>query len=224
MAQTKVTLKTNSDNVQLDVEFKHGTSIGANGEILYDCPMEIKDKADLRNYGITWDDCKTIRFGKSEKITVYFMKVESRELAEYQWRYLDTQHSRGFASVRCMIPGTRKPWVRCPDTTPCADCPHKKNRRPPVVSWNRLIDKGYEPVPSAPVDEQVFAKMEFEDIRKLMDAEDPRIAKAYIAKEREGRPVKEIAKMLRVSEPRVYQFVSRAKAIANKYQEENQYD
>lgn len=224
MAQTKITLKTDNDNVQLDVEFKHGTSIGANGEILYDCPIEIKDKDDLRNYGITWDDCKSIRFGKSEKITVYFLKTENREFAEYQWSYLDTQHSRGFASVRCMIPGKRKPWIKCPDTTPCADCPHKKNRKPPVISWDGLIDTGYEPVPSAPVDEQVHAKMEFAEIRKLMDAEDPRIAQAFIAKELAGEPVKEIAERLGVSAPRVYQFVSRAKAIGKKYREENQND
>ena len=52
---------------QLEAEFKHNTSIGANGEILYDAPIEIKDQADLDNYGITWDDCKTLNFHGSEK-------------------------------------------------------------------------------------------------------------------------------------------------------------
>lgn len=92
----------------LEAEFKHGTSIGINGETLYDCPMEIKDQQDLNNYGITWDDCRTLNFHGSEKVTVYFYKTENRAFAEYQWSYLDTKHSRGFASVRCMIPGKRR--------------------------------------------------------------------------------------------------------------------
>ena len=79
----------------LEAEFKHNTSIGANGEILYDAPIEITNKEDLNNYGITWNDCRTLNFHGSEEVTVYFFKTENRALAEYQWSYLDTQHSRG---------------------------------------------------------------------------------------------------------------------------------
>ena len=95
----------------LEAEFKHGTSIGANGEILYDCPIEIKGQADLDNYGIGWDDCKTLNFHGSEKMTVYFFKTENRAFAESQWSYLDTQHSSGYYSVRCMVPGKRKAFI-----------------------------------------------------------------------------------------------------------------
>ena len=37
-------------------EFRHNTSIGANGEILYDCPIEIKDTAknSLEDYKQTY--------------------------------------------------------------------------------------------------------------------------------------------------------------------------
>ena len=40
------------NNAQLESAFRHNTSIGANGEILYDAPIEIKDQADLDNYGL----------------------------------------------------------------------------------------------------------------------------------------------------------------------------
>ena len=105
----------NHNKVRLETEFKHNYTVDADGRILYDCPLEIKSQADLDAYGIQWSDCRTLNFNGSEKITVYFMKVASRELAEYQWSYLDTQHSRGFASARCMIPGKRKPWVKFRD-------------------------------------------------------------------------------------------------------------
>ena len=85
--------------------------------------------------------------------------------AEYQWRYLDTQHSRGYASVRCMIPGKRKAFIKCPDTVSCATCPYKDKKQSPIISWDGLAETGYEPVGSAPVDEQVGAKMEYEGIK-----------------------------------------------------------
>ena len=142
------------EKAQLEAEFKHNTSIGPNGEILFDAPIEIKDQADLDNYGITWSDCRTLNFHGSDKVTVYFFKTENRAFAEYQWSYLDTQHSRGYASVRCMIPGKRKAFIKCPDTVPCATCPYKDKKQAPIISWDGLVETGYEPVGSAPVDEQ----------------------------------------------------------------------
>lgn len=208
----------------LAAEFKHGTSIGDNGEVLYDCPIEIKDKADLENYGIGWDDCKTLNFHGSEKMTVFFFKTENRALAEAQWSYLDTQHSRGYFSVRCMVPGVRKTFIRCRDTYKCSECPYGRTpetKQAPVISWDGLLETGWEPDSTESVEHQVMAKLEYQAIRTLMDAEDPRIAAAFEAKMLLGYSVKEIAADLGVSEPRVYQLISRAKAIGKQYRKDN---
>ena len=85
----------------LEAEFKHNTSIGADGTIFYDAPIQIRDQEDLDNYHISWRDCRTLSFHGSERVTVYFMKVESRSYAEYMWATLDTEHSRGYAATRC---------------------------------------------------------------------------------------------------------------------------
>lgn len=207
---------------QLEGDFKHNTSIGADGQILYDAPVEIKDQQDLDNYGIGWDDCRTLNFHGSEKVTVYFYKTENRAFAEYQWSYLDTQHSRGYARTRCMIPGRRKAYIKCPTTNSCATCKFKDVRQAPVISWDEQIATGYEPVAVAPVDEQIHAKMEYQDIKALMDAEDTRIARAFEMKELYGMKVEEIAQELKVSKPRIYQFISRARAIAQQYRADNQ--
>ena len=63
--------------------------------------------------------------------------------------------------------------------------------------------------------------MEYQAIRALMDAEDPRIALAFEAKELYGDSVKEIAADLGVSEPRVYQLIKRAKAIGRQFRKDN---
>jgi hypothetical protein len=144
-------------------------------------------------------------------------KTENRAFAEYQWSYLDTQHSRGYASVRCMIPGKRKAFIKCPDTVPCATCPYKGKKQAPIISWDGLVETGYEPVGSAPVDEQVGAKMECEGIKAMMDAEDTRIARAFEMKELQGYSVREIAAELEISQPRVYQLIARAKTIGMEY-------
>ncbi len=207
-----------------EAEFRHGTSIGPSGKTLYDCPIEIKTKADLDNYGISWKDCRTLNFHGSESMTVYFYKTEDRTLAEYQWRYLDTQHSKGFSSVRCMVPGSKKPFVRCRDTNRCSECPYGRTpetKQIPVVSWDGLLDTGWEPAPEESVEHQVMAKLEYQAIRALMDAEDPRIAIAFEAKELYGDSVRKIADDLGISQPRTYQLLNRAKAIGRQFREDN---
>ena len=163
----------------LEAKFKHNTSIGEDGAILYDAPIQIRDQADLENYNISWGDCRTLNFHGSERVTVFFMKVESRALAEYMWASLDTEHSRGYASVRCMIPGKRKAYIKCPDTNSCAKCPHKGDKQAPVISLDGLVESGYDPAAGASPEENAVAKSEYRSIKAVMDGEDIRISKAF---------------------------------------------
>ena len=103
----------------------------------------------------------------------------------------------------------------------CATCPYKGKKQAPIISWDGLVETGYEPVGSAPVDEQVGAKMEYECIKAMMYAEDTRIARAFEMKELQGYSVTEIAKELEISQPRVYQLIARAKTIGMEYRKMN---
>lgn len=172
---------------------------------------------------ITWDDCRYLHFNGSQLMRVYFFKTKNRELAEAQWSYLDTLHSSGFASMRCMVPGRKKPFVKCPTTNSCARCPYGRkpeDKQAPVISLDGLLDDGYEPAPAESVEHRVLKKIEYEEIRARMDAEDPRIALAFEGKELYGETVQEIADELGVSAPRVYQLIARAKEIGRSYREE----
>ncbi len=66
-----------------------------------------------------------------------------------------------------------------------------------------------------------MAKSEYESIKAMMDAEDTRIARAFEMKTLQGYSVREIAVELKISEPRVYQLIARAKAIGREYRENN---
>lgn len=216
--------RTNKVNISNSGAFKHGTSIGENGEILYDAPIEIQDQDDMKNYGITDKDCRYIHFGSSQKMRVFFYKTTNRQFAESQWEYINNLHSTGYFNSRCMVPGKRKAYVRCRDTNKCTNCPYDmtpEKRQAAVVSWDGLVETGWEPVPAESVEHQVLAKIEYEEIRARMDAEDKKIALAFEAKELLGDSVRKIAQDLGVSEPRVYQLIARAKAIGKEYRKEN---
>ncbi len=216
--------QTNNGKVKDCGEFKHNTSVGENGEILYDYPVEIKDQDDMRNYGITQDDCKYLPFNGSEKVRVYFMKTSNKELANYSWAYVNSKHSRGFASTRCMVEGTRKAFIKCPTTNSCRNCPYgytEDTRRAPVISMDKLQEDCVELFDSASVEAQAIEKIEYEEIRERMDQEDHRIAIAFEAKELMNEPVKDIAIHIGVSVPRVYQLLNRAKIIGKDYRNKN---
>ena len=80
----------------------------------------------------------------------------------------------------------------------------------------------YEPAPAESVEHQVLRKIEYEEIRARMDAEDPRIALAFEGKELYGQTVQEIADELGVSAPRVYQLIARAREIGKTYRKETE--
>ena len=197
--------------------FMHHVHTGEHGELLFDAPVEIRTKEDLDFFGISWRDTKTLRFGRSERINVYYYRTENRAYADDQWRYLSTKHSGEYASTRCFIKGNRKKYVRCEDRIPCKNCPHKGDRKPPFISLDELVETGYEPAAAASFEEDEMAISEYESIRTMMDQEDERIAAALEARELHGLTVKEIAAEFHLSPQRVYQLLDRAKAIGRKY-------
>ena len=212
--------RTNKVSTCKQGKFKHGTTIGDNGELLYDFPIEIHDEADMRNYHITDADCRYLHFGSSEKMRVYFFQTPDRAFAEAEWERLNNLHSSSYFATRCMVPGRHKAYVKCRDTNKCSACPYGRTpetKEPAVVSWDGLIDAGYDTESTDSVENAVIAKATYEELRARMDKEDPRIAKAFEAKELFGVSVKEISKALKVSEPRVYQLIARAKAIGKEY-------
>jgi hypothetical protein len=204
-------------------QFSHHTTVDSDGTIWYDYPVPIKTTADLKNYGITWNDCRTLNFHGSERLTVFFLPVESRELAEDQWRYLSTQHTRRLRESRCVVPGTRKPWIKCPSTNSCAKCPFKDARKPPIISLDRLIDEtGYEPETTVPAEEAAIAKIEYREICTMLNAEDERLINVLEAITLAGEPVKVIAKRFGVEESRIYQMLNRIKEIGQIYRNSKQ--
>ena len=192
---------------------------------IYFAPIEIRDKADLENYGISWNDCKTLHFGKSERITVYYFPTTNKALADMQWAEINTKHSKEYRACRCLVPGKKKPLVVCPDKNLCSVCPYYRemeDRQARIISWDGLIETGYEPESENKAQAALEAWMEFEEVKRLMDEKNPAIAGAVVMKEMYGFTVPEIAKKLGVSQRRVYYLIAQAKTIEKEYARKNE--
>ena len=210
--------------------FRYQTCTGENGETLYHAPMEIESKADLDNFGITWDDCRTVTFGGTDPRIVYFYKTENPELAEYQWKYLNREHIARVTKSRCMIPGTLKTLIRCPTSNSCKRCPYgmsAENRLPNIISLERLMETAYKAeelccAGGNPTEETTDYLILLESLRAAMDPEDERLMKVFEMKELDGYPVREIAEKQKCSQPRIYQLATRAKEIAREVLTDNE--
>ncbi len=91
-----------------------------------------------------------------------------------------------------------------------------------MISLDGLLEDGYEPAPAESVEHKVLRKLEYEEIRALMDAEDPHIAVAFERKELLGESAQEIASALHLSVPRIYQLIARAREIGRQYRDDNE--
>lgn len=211
-----------NDNNGTQKAFTHRTTIGEHGETLYDAPIIIESDDDLKCYGITEKDCKTIKFGSSDPTRVWFLKTDNLRFANDQWALMDTRHSRGYATARCMVPGKKKAFILCPDTIKCTQCPwgiKPEDKQARTISWDRLIESGYEPEMGIPVEKQVLDKIEMEEFEQIMNAEDPRIWMAFAMKRFKNESAQAISKELNVSVPRVYQLLDKAYEIIRQNKE-----
>lgn len=221
MAQRKKGLQVNSE-VELSVKLK--PVINESGEELYEAPIPINGREDLANYHITWEDCKTLHFGNSEGVCVYFFPTTNRELAEGFWKMLNSEHSREYRKNRCLIPGKLKPLIVCPDTNKCSKCPYpdcRDKHQANTVSWEGLIQDGYDVPDTRDEKRESEIRMELDEVCELIRQKNPKYLLAIKLKEYYGLSVSEIAEKLNETERNVYYYIKRATEIGKLYKENN---
>ncbi len=215
-------------NRQAKGSFNHRTTIGKNGTIYYDAPVEIRDQQDLDNYHITWEQCITIRLGKTDKRTVYIIQTEKRELADFLWHTLTNDHVRNIRQNRCMVPGKQSMPNRCPTNYSCENCPFGKEeekKRMGVLSLDQLMEAAYEKEwaddsADSPCEQKGSYLLLLNELQEELDKTDPRLMIVLRMKEIEGYSAEEIKETLGCSLPRVYQLLDEAKKLAREYLEE----
>ena len=192
-----------------------------NGIEIYAAPIEIGHKEQLETLSITQQECRTWYIG-NEKVIVHLTPAD-KGTYHFLLDELRTRHRKEYRSRRCQIPGKNKPLIMCPECNRCSECPYPEYRdkhKANSISWDGLIESGYEGEADNCMVEQLQAKLEYDEIHTLMDSENPIIAQVFEMKERDGFSVSEIADRLHIKPRNVYYYLDRAKAIGKKYNKE----
>ena len=214
MPQTNSAYKSN--NVNLSYKSNIKSAIIVNGQATYLAPIEIKNSDDIRCLGISWDDCKTLHFGKNYSITVYYLPTTNKKFVDFLWAELNSRHSKEYRNTRCQIRGKFNKLKMCPDTISCSNCPyHRKpeDRQPSRLSWDELITSGSEPECDNDYFKAFLDQNELASIKKEMDSKDPNIARVMELKEIHDLDVHTIAEILKITERQVYYCIDQAKSI-----------
>ena len=206
-----------NENATLDVQFKHNYTVDQDGTVWYDAPVQIRDQADLANYHIQWSDCRKWRFGGGKPVMVHFVKVRELAVAEFLWKDLNYEHWQEYAAKRCMVPGTRKDWIRCPSNMSCANCPYGNEKKRPVISLDGLVEVGYEPGADVSAEEKAYYALVYREIRNLLDAKDPLFAEVLEAKILDEKSAATIAQRLGVKTSRIYKMIDKIREIGEAY-------
>ena len=206
-----------NENATLDVQFKHNFTVDPEGTVWYDAPVQIRDQADLANYHIQWSDCRKWRFGGGKPVMVHFVKVRELAVAEFLWKDLNYEHWQEYAAKRCMVPGTRKDWIRCPSNMSCAHCPYGNEKKRPVISLDGLVEVGYEPGADVSAEEKAYYALVYREIRNLLDAKDPLFAEVLEAKILDEKSAAIIAQRLGVKTSRIYKMIDKIREIGEAY-------
>ncbi len=188
------------------------------GVDVYASPIVIEDEDQLHALGLTWNQCKTWRVGNQKHIV--HLTPTDKETYDMLLRSLRTNHSREYRSSRCRIPGKQKELIMCPECNECSNCPYpqyRDNQRVTELSWDELIDSGYEDAGF----HNVGVKIDLEAVCKVIDAQNPLFTKAMVLKECYGLSVNEIAKQLNTTPRNIYFYLSEAKRIGKQWKSEN---
>ena len=183
------------------------------GQIFYEVPIEIKNESDLKYFGITWKDCIKLKIGGVERINVHMVKTINKDVSDYFWTCLNTQHSRNCRSTRCMVPG-KQGLIVCPDCNKCKCCPFGRkpeDRQPRVIIIDdptELDNDGYT--------DDVDVQLDLEIITKEIKHKNQLIAEVFSLCITYGYSISEIAEELRMPERKVRYLIDLAKEIAKK--------
>lgn len=204
------------------LNLRHQTEIGPDGVVLYHAPVEIRDKADLDNYGITWRDVKHIDFGGTDERKIHIINVPDKETAEFFWKELNLDHTDKVNKTRCPIPGIRKDFIRCRHS--CKNCPFgltPTDKQLNEISWERAVaDTGelhLQRESRQTVEDEAISNVMLEGLQTLLSKKSPKLGYIFWLRYTWGSDVKQIADQLGVSVPRVYQYLDQISAYARRY-------
>lgn len=198
--------------------------LNANGIEVYAAPIVIEKDIEARkmqfeSLGISHEDCKTWRIGNEDVIV--HLTPAPKHIYDFLLTELRATHRDAYREHRCQIPGKRKgTLIMCPEYNRCAECPfpeYRDQHKARIVSRDEMLESGYEGEVDTRMVRQLDAKLQYDEIRELMDKENPLIAQVFEMKERDGLSNEEIAAELGITKRQTYYLYTKALDFGQKY-------
>ena len=185
---------------------KYKGKINAEGKHVYNAPIRIVDRTDLKNYGITWKDCESFYVGGIEAMNVYMYETDDPVLADCFWKEINVEHHRNCRGTRCLVPGTLKPLIVCPECNKCSECPYGRkpeDRQPRVIDYEVPEDLMNNNDDFSTMNE-AESEMVYDEIIAAMRRKDPLIAEVFTRYHTYDYDAPEIAAELGIDKRKVY--------------------
>ena len=198
---------------------KYKGKINAEGKQVYNAPIRIVDRKDLKNYGITWKDCESFYVGGIEAMNVYMYETEDPMLADCFWKEINVEHHRNCRGTRCLVPGTLKPLIVCPECNKCSECPYgKKNeyRQPRIINYDVPEELMGDECNEFSGMNEAESEMVYDEIIAALRRKDPLIAEVFTRYHTYDYDAPEIATELGIDKRKVYYLKQQAEQIRDK--------
>ena len=195
-----------------EVETK--AALEKSGKTVYYAPIEIESREQLDSLGITWNQCRTWRIGM-RPVIVHLTPCDE-DTYNLLFRDLRNEYHREYRDTRCLVPGKKKPLIRCPESNRCNACPYgitEENRRANLISLDEMAENGPEEWLADPITAQNDTNLILEAALDTIGSKNSKSWYAVILKNYYGLSVSEIAKIMDDTERNVYYYLSEAKRI-----------
>ena len=197
---------------------KYKGKINAEGKQVYNAPIRIVDRKDLKNYGITWKDCESFYVGGVEAMNVYMYETDDPILADCFWKEINVEHHRNCRGTRCIVPGKQKPLIMCPEYNKCSECPYGRkpeDRQPRVIDYE-IPEELMNNNDDFSTMNQAESEMVYDEIIAAMRRKDPLIAEVFTRYHTYDYDAPEIAAELGIDKRKVYYLKQQAEQIRDK--------
>ena len=163
------------------------TEINKEGKTLYYCPIIIDNDGAFLTLNTCDAECYMVDFYGIRRLRIFPLLTEDHETAEQHWSWLNGDHSKVNNEYRCMIPGERKQWRRCPTSRSCKDCKMRdkyfgrgaiekfsglQNDESADIQAAKAADRGRANIPTERKGDEELMKKELE---ATMAADDPNL-------------------------------------------------
>ena len=192
------------------------------GKRVWMAPVVIEDDGQLEALYVSRSRCRTWHSGP-EKRLVYLTPADE-ETFQFLKLGLDSARKRAERNRRCLIPGTRNDYIRCPECYHCDACPFGRcgeARTGRTVSRDCMLETELETAVCFDTPEEILLQREMlDEIRERMRQKNVRILQAFEMKVEQGYDVKEVAEAMGETSRNVYYYLSEARRICREYAQE----